>query len=61
VKLKKIVGGEGCVLYEFLDLVDDRENLRGSAIAGGWFLLYKNLLIVNIVGVKKLLTLKFEK
>ena len=34
VKLKKIVGGEGCVLYEFLDLVDDRENLRGSAIAG---------------------------
>ena len=33
ININKIVG-EGCVLYEFLDLEDDRENLRGSAIAG---------------------------
>ena len=33
ININKIVG-EGCVLYEFLDLKDDRENLRGSAIAG---------------------------
>ena len=34
LNINKIVGQEGCVFYEFLDLVDDRENLRGFAITG---------------------------